>query len=186
MSSIHVCCCCKWSWAQKRGRRPLWQRARRAAVSTRPRLREEHCQESFIAAAARSALTELGQAVKSPRWCWELGTPLCLGPLSQMSKRRNVERCSSRSPSGSLDQRLALASLHRHAQRSKACRIIGPDDHRGRQHGVVRRDVCSIFGCLLDGLHFLFAPCVVEGTYDDRLSQENISRRGEFCLQCVR
>lgn len=74
----------------------------------------------------------------------------------------------------SLDQWFPLTADHAHAERSKSCRVVRSNDRCCWEHGVVWRYVRRIFRRLLDRLHLLFAPYVVERTYHDRLPQEDV------------
>jgi hypothetical protein len=54
--------------------------------------------------------------------------------------------------------------------------IIYAHDQRRRKHRVIGIDLGSIFGGLLDSLHFLFAAGMVQGTNNNGLAEEDIFR----------
>lgn len=76
---------------------------------------------------------------------------------------------------GSLDIRLAIAADYANSERSQTSWIVGFDDFDGWQQRVVRTDMRCIFGGLFNSFHFLLATSVIEWTYNDRLSKEDVT-----------
>jgi hypothetical protein len=76
----------------------------------------------------------------------------------------------------SLDVRFSYAADNADSQCPQAFRVICSDHLDWWQQRIVRADVCSIFGGLLNGFHFFLASGVVKGTDDDGLSEEDVSR----------
>lgn len=77
----------------------------------------------------------------------------------------------------SFDQDLSLSSNDRDAESPQASRIMSSNDTRRGKHGIVGADMSSVFGRLLNCLHFFFAASVVEWADHNWLTQENISCR---------
>lgn len=85
-----------------------------------------------------------------------------------------MSTCDSFSAS-SIKVRFARSAHHANPQSAQARRVVRFDDLDGRQERVVGTDVRRVFGGLFDGFHFFFAAGVVEGAYDDGLSEEDVS-----------
>lgn len=60
--------------------------------------------------------------------------------------------------------------------------VVGKNYCSSGEHGVVRVDMGRILGSLLDGIHLLFTPLLVDWTNDYRLSNYDIARRTELDL----
>lgn len=75
----------------------------------------------------------------------------------------------------SIKIRFALSAHHTDAQSAQARWIVRFDDLDRGQERIVGTDVRRVFGGLFDGFHFFLAAGVVEGTYDDGLSEDDVS-----------
>jgi hypothetical protein len=75
----------------------------------------------------------------------------------------------------SLDIGLAVAANYTNSECPQACWIVRLDDFDGWQQGIVRADVCRVFGGLFDGFHFLLAPGMVKWTHNNGLSKKDVA-----------
>jgi len=76
----------------------------------------------------------------------------------------------------SLDVRFSYTTNNANPQCPQAFWVVGPDHLDRWQQGIVCANVRRIFGGLFNGFHFFLARSVVEGTHDNGLSKEDVSR----------
>lgn len=84
-----------------------------------------------------------------------------------------------------IDQRLLHVPYHSHSDTAQCIGVIEPDDPRMRQNRVVRIDCRGVARCLLDSLHFFSAPCMVDWTDHNGLSNNNVPCAGQMCLEPI-